>query len=55
MKISDFPYLKELSNNTLFENELEEMQHIYVFNEKDKISKEIVYEKLQELLKIFSN
>ena len=55
MKISDFPYLKELSNNTLFENELEEMQHIYVFNEKDKISKEIVYEKLQELLRIFSN
>lgn len=53
MQIVDFDYFNGLSGNKEFETAFDEMQRIYVFNEKDKLSKETVsaaVSKLREMM-----
>lgn len=52
MRIIDFAYFNGLNDNVKFEDALETIERIYVFNVHDKISKETVFEALCNLRKM---
>jgi predicted nucleotidyltransferase component of viral defense system len=54
MKITDFAYFNELATNSDFFRAFEEMQRIYVFNEKDKLSVDYVVDSIEKLKKFFN-
>lgn len=51
-KIVEFEYFTGLTGNKAFDSKYKDMQHIYVLNEKDVISKDRVFEALSKLRKI---
>lgn len=52
MQISNFDYFRELDGNMEFETAFDDMQRIYVFNERDKLSLETVFSALSRLREI---
>lgn len=52
MQIINFDYFEGLDDNKEFERAFDEMQRIYVFNEQDKLSKEIISAAISKLRKI---
>lgn len=51
-KIVEFEYFTGLIDNKAFDSKYKDMQHIYVLNEKDVISKDRVFDALSKLHKI---